>query len=66
MVETTRPFSTFYTNATVCFRFDPLLRAFSNRCVFAKNAQRISVDETSERIEMYASSDKIASTWTEN
>ena len=64
MLQTTRPFSTFYTNAIVCFPFDPLSRAFSNRCVFDKNAQRISVDETSERIEMYAFSDKIASTWT--
>ena len=34
-------FSTFHTK-TICmrFRFDPLLRAFLNRCVFDENAQR--------------------------
>ena len=35
------------------FRFDPLSRAFSNRCVFYENAQRISVDVRPKRIEMY-------------
>ena len=35
------------------FRFDPLSRAFSNRCVFDENAQRISVDVRPKRIEMY-------------
>ena len=34
------------------FRFDPLSRAFSNRCVFDENAQRISVDGRRKRIEM--------------
>ena len=36
------------------FRFDPLSRAFSNRCVFDENTQRISVDGRPKRIEMYA------------
>ena len=36
------------------FRFDPLSRAFSNRCVCDENAQRISVDGRPKRIEMYA------------
>ena len=35
------------------FLFDPLSRAFSNRCVFDENAQRISVDVRPKRIEMY-------------
>ena len=40
---------------TICmrFRFDPLSRAFSNRCVFNENAQRISVDGRPNLIEMY-------------
>ena len=37
----------------VRFRFDPLPRAFSNRCVFDENALRISVDERLKRTEMY-------------
>ena len=36
------------------FRFDPLSIAFSNRCVFDENTQRISVDGRPKRIEMYA------------
>ena len=35
-------------------RFDQLSRAFSNRCVFDQNPQRISVDRRAKRIEMYA------------
>ena len=40
-----RPFLTVHTNK-ICMRFcfDPLSRAFSDRCVFDKNAQRIIVD----------------------
>ena len=59
-----RPFSTVHTN-TICmrFRFDPLSRAFSNRCVFDENAQRISVDGRPKRIEMYAFSNKNALVW---
>ena len=40
---------------TICmrFRFDPLSKAFSNRCVFDENAQRISVDVRPKRIEIY-------------
>ena len=34
------------------FRFDPLSRAFSNRCVFNENAQRVSVDGRSKRIDI--------------
>ena len=37
----------------VRFRFDPLPRAFSNRCVFDESALRISVDERLKRTEMY-------------
>ena len=37
----------------VRFHFDPLPRAFSNRCIFDKNALRISVNERLKRIEMY-------------
>ena len=36
------------------FRFDPLSRAFSNRCVFNENAKRIGVDGRPKRIEMCA------------
>jgi len=41
-------------NNVICmhFRFDPLSRAFSNRCVFDENAQRISVDERPKRIDV--------------
>ena len=47
-------FSTVHAN-TICmrFRFDPLSRVFSNRCVFDENALRISVDERLKRTEMY-------------
>ena len=50
-----RPFSTVHAN-TLCmhFRFDPLLRAFSNWCVFYENSRRVSVDRRPKRIEMYA------------
>ena len=33
--------------------FDPLLRPFSNQCVFDENAQRISADRRRKRIEMF-------------
>ena len=46
------------------FRVDPLLRTFSNRCVFDENAQRISVDGRPKRIEMYAFSQENAIVWT--
>ena len=45
------------------FRFDPLSRAFSNRCVFDENAQRISVDGRPKCIEMYAVSNENALMW---
>ena len=50
-----RPFSTVFTD-TICVRFclDLLSRAFSNRCVFDENAQRICVKRGPKRIEMYA------------
>ena len=53
-----------YTD-TICmrFRFDPLSRAFSNRCVFNENAQRISVDGRPKRIEMYAFLNKNELVW---
>ena len=40
---------------TICvrFRFDPLSRAFSNRCVLDENAQGIRVDRRPKRVEMY-------------
>ena len=43
-----RPFSTVHTN-TLRFRFDPLLRAFSDRCGFDENAQRISEDRNTPK-----------------
>ena len=46
------------------FRFDPLSRTFSNRCVFNENAQLISVDGKPKRIEMYAFSNENALVWT--
>ena len=48
------------------FRFDPLSRACSNRCVFHENAhaQGISVDGRSKCIEMYAFSNENALEWT--
>ena len=50
-----RPFT-----LTICtlFRFDPLSRAFSNRCVFDENAQGISADGRPKRIEMCAFSNE--------
>ena len=50
-----RRFSTVRTD-TICmrFRFDPLSRAFSNRCVFDENAQCVSVVGRPKRMEMYA------------
>ena len=36
------------------FRFDPLARGFSNRCIFDEITQRISVDGRPKRIEMNA------------
>ena len=59
-----RPFSTVHTNTiSMSFRFDPLSRAFSNRCVSDENAQHISVDGRPKRIEMYAFLDKNALVW---
>ena len=54
------------TNTTMRFRFDPLSRACSNRCVFHENAhaQGISVDGRSKCIEMYAFSNENALQWT--
>ena len=47
-------FSSVHTNRIyVRFRFDPLSKAFSNRCVFDENARRISVDRRPKRSEMY-------------
>ena len=48
-------FSTVHKNR-ICtlFRFDLLSRAFSNRCVFDENAERIGVGGRPKRIEMYA------------
>ena len=51
-------------NTCVRFRFDPLSRAFSNRCVFDENAECISVDGRAKRIEMYAFSNENALVWT--
>ena len=54
------------TDTTMRFRFDPLSRACSNRCVFHENAhaQGISVDGRSKCIEMYAFSNENALEWT--
>ena len=58
-------FSTFFPDAIFMrFRFDPLSKTLSNRCVFHENAQRISVDRRSERIEMYAFSNANLLAWT--
>ena len=46
--------STLIRHVSMRFRFDPPSRAFSNRCVFDENAQRISVDGKPKRIEMHA------------
>ena len=47
------------------FRFDPLSRAFSNRCAFDENTQRLSVDERPKLVEMYAFSNETdAQVWT--
>ena len=46
------------------FRFDPLSRTFSNRCVFDENAECISVDGRAKRIKMYAFSNENALVWT--
>ena len=50
-----RPFSTVLTN-TICMRFclDLLSRAFSNRCVFDENSQRICMKRGTKPIEIYA------------
>ena len=48
----------------VRFRFDPLSRTFSNRCVFGENAECISVDGRAKRIKMYAFSNENALVWT--
>ena len=46
--------STLIRYVSMRFRFDPPSRAFSNRCVFDENAQRVSVDGKPKRIEMHA------------
>ena len=46
--------STLIRYVSMRFRFDPPSRAFSNRCVFDENAQRISVDGKPKRIDMHA------------
>ena len=46
--------STLIRYVSMRFRFDPPSRAFSNRCVFDENAQRISVVGKPKRIEMHA------------
>ena len=53
-------------NNTICMRFcfDPLSRAFENRCVFDEDAQRISVEGRVKRIETYAFSNENALVWT--
>ena len=62
-------FDMFYRRSTLImttcmrFRFDPLSRAFSNRCVFDGNAQCISADGRPKRIEMYAFSKENALVW---
>ena len=58
-----RPF-TLIGYVSVRFRFDPPSRAFSNRCVFDENAQRISVDGKPKRIEVYAFQNENALFWT--
>lgn len=54
-------FLTVHTD-TICmrFRFNSLSKAFSNRCGFVKNAQRISVVSRPKRTEMYAFSNENA------
>ena len=44
------------------FRFDILSKAFSNRCLYDENAQRItiSLDGRPIRIELYAFSNELA------
>ena len=44
------------------FRFDPPSRAFSNRCVFDENAQRIAVDGRPKRLEMRSNENALV--WT--
>ena len=54
-------FSAIHANAiaiSMCFRFDPLSRAFPNRCVFDENAQRISMDRRPKLSEMWAFSNE--------
>ena len=58
-------FSTVFAfNTKMICCFDPLSRAFSDRCVFDENAQRINVDGRPTRIEMYAFSNENALVWT--
>ena len=53
--------SSVHTNPIcVHFRLDPLSRAFSDRCVFNENAQRISVDGRSKRRDILAFSNENA------
>ena len=44
------------------FRFDPPSRAFSNRCVFDENAQRVAVDGRPKRLEMRSNENALV--WT--
>lgn len=58
-----RQFSTAHTNK-ICmhFRFDILSKAFSDRCLYDEDAQRItiSLDGRPRRIELYAFSNEFA------
>ena len=62
MVRVTSALSTLVM-ICMCFHLYPLSRAFSNRGVFDKNAQRFSVDRRPKRIEMYAFSNENTSVW---
>ena len=56
--------STLIRYVSMRFRFDPPSRAFSNRCVFDENAQRISVDGKPKRIEVHAFQNENPLFWT--
>ena len=48
----------------ILFLFDPLSRAFSNRCVFDEKAQRVIVDGKPKGILMYAFHNYDSLVWT--
>ena len=56
--------STLIRDECVFFLIQFQERYFSNRCCFAENAQRISVDEGPKRIEVYGFSNENALVWT--